>query len=259
VVGLSLVYRGKLKSGVPLLVVLTAALAVTRAQLVLVALSGFVAAWLLSRPLQRGEGKSRASGRIFPLVGAGLILGVIASRLIPINYWTNFLNGGLGAGIASNSAADQNLRVSGVSWEFNSSPTGFVINIFRELWGPPVWEWENLAWMIVGLDGLFYLLLTLLVVQAWRKCHQYRRAMTILIIALVPLIVGTALTMANYGIVMRVRSHFMPFLIPIAAIYIQIAITKLQPRMRSSNPFLKVPRETTAAGTVSPQEVSNER
>lgn len=220
VLGLSMVYCGKMKFGLPMLVALALALAVTRAQLVLVVACGSAAAWILAEPLPRRIRQGHVRARVVTVVGVAVVMVAASSRLISLEYWRNFLDGGLAAGIASNSAEGQHLRVSGASWGFNSSPTGLAWNLIREWWGPPLWEWQSSTWVLAGLDGLFYLLLTLCILQAWRHCPRHRRPIVILVVALAPLFVGTALTMANYGIVMRVRAHFLPFLIPAVALYL---------------------------------------
>ena len=251
VVGLSLVYRGRMRSGLLLLFGLTLALAVTRAQLVLLVGAGLVVAYLLADSSRRRLSRARTRSRLLILSGVGALLGAVTFSRIPMEYWGNFLNGGLATGIASNSAESQTLRVSGVSWEFNSSPIGLLRNVARELWGPFLWEWQGPAWVVAGMDGLFYLILTFCLIQAWRWGHRHRRPIVILPAALLPLVVGTALTMANYGIVMRVRAHFLPFVIPIVAFYLQDAWRRWRQLVEPVMPWTEPPFQLPSATTVS--------
>lgn len=215
VLTMGLLFDRRYVSGILMLTALTSALAVTRAQLVAVALTGAVASVLASRGLTSGRFLIRGS------IGA-LVIVLLAMPLVPQPVYdsvTQPLNASRLPGILGETAGlDQNLRVEGVSAEFNTSPSGIAINLLRTVAGPFPWEWKNFAWIVAGLDGITFLLLALTAVMVLRVCPDRRRQTLVLLVALVPLIVGTALLLGNYGIVMRIRGHFLPFLIPVLAL-----------------------------------------
>lgn len=215
VLAMALLFSRRYLPGAFLLLVVTIALSVTRAQLVAVALAGAIASIVAS--------SNRVSRGILITVPVGLLAAVIwVLRIAPEPIYTAVaapLDVARLDGILSETSADtQNLRVEGVSKAFNTSIVGFGVNLTRTVAGPFPWEWKNLAWVVTGLDGIVFLLLFVTSIWVLRVCPDRRRQVMILWVALVPLIVGTALLLGNYGIVMRIRAHFLPFLIPILAL-----------------------------------------
>lgn len=194
------------------------ALSVTRAQLVAVAVAGALAALIASR------GPTPRTLLLHGSTGAAVVavVAVFMTRFVPQPVYqaiTGPLNAPELQAILSETAGDtENLRVDGVSASFNLSPTGFTVNLLRTIAGPFPWEWKNLAWVVTGLDGIFFLLVMVLSIWVLRVCPDQRRQVVVLLVATVPLLVGTALLLGNYGIAMRIRAHFLPFLIPIIAL-----------------------------------------
>jgi hypothetical protein len=118
------------------------------------------------------------------------------------------------------------------SEEFNYSPLGFLYNIFRSIIGPLPWEWKNLSWVALGLDGLFFLALTSLVLYNFFKYAKNRDLYFLLLIPLLPLWIISSLTLANYGLNIRIRLHYLPFLIPLAVMSLINILSPLNERRK---------------------------
>lgn len=89
----------------------------------------------------------------------------------------------------------------------------------NSLVGPFPWNWKSLSWVIPGLDGIFMLMVWVLIAYGAIFYRKTRKLVLILIFACLPLIAGEAYFHANYGITMRVRAHYLVILLPaIAAI-----------------------------------------
>ena len=215
VLSMALLFRRQYVPGALLLFGVTLALSVTRAQLVAVAFIGAIAALIAS--------SNRVSRGLLIVGPVGLLASVILIlRIAPEPIYAAViapLDVARLDGVLGETAADtQNLRVAGVSEDFNTSIGGFGLNLTRTVLGPFPWEWKNLAWVVTGLDGIAFLFLSVISLWVLRVCPDRRRQVAILWVALIPLIVGTALLLGNYGIVVRIRAHFLPFLIPILAL-----------------------------------------
>ena len=111
--------------------------------------------------------------------------------------------------------------INGVSWSFNSSPIGYIYNIFRASSGPPFWEWNTNSMVIFGLEGLVYLAIWIITLKLlFTQNNEYRRQFLVLIACCIPMILASALIIGNYGINSRVRAHYFIPIIPIISIYI---------------------------------------
>jgi hypothetical protein len=111
--------------------------------------------------------------------------------------------------------------INGVSWSFNSSPMGYMYNIFRASSGPPFWEWSTNSMVIFGLEGLVYLAIWIMTLKLlFTRDNEYRRQFLVLIACCIPMILASALIIGNYGINSRVRAHYFIPIIPIISIYI---------------------------------------
>jgi len=233
VMGLSLIYRSRFLSGVGALLVVIFALRITRAQLILDVVAG-LAVVLFVVTLRRA--RSRLSRVLIGLVTLIFLVtgwAILIPRVLALSGTQNLLTSSLDAIVASNASVAENLRVAGVSAAYNTSLDGFGVNLVRSLFGPFPWEWQNLAWVVAGLDGL--LLLGALVLIGWAliRVPKSRVPAMILLATLLPLILGAALTLANYGIVMRVRAHYYLFLIPIMSVGLKSVLDTIRPYVES--------------------------
>lgn len=117
--------------------------------------------------------------------------------------------------IYGNGKKNLNTYVEFSSPEFNLSLIGFFINLVRSIFGPLFFEWKNLQLIIIGIDGLFYLILfTFILIYIKRSKFEIKY----LIVSAIPiafLVLFSALTLANYGLQMRIRLHLLPFLLPL--------------------------------------------
>lgn len=232
VMGISLIYRSRFLTGIGILLFVILALRYTRTQLILDVVAG-LAVVLFVVTLRKAS--SRLSRTLIGVVTLIIIAGgaVLSPKLLALSGTQNLLTPHLDSIVASNSSVAENLRVSGVSGAYNTSPTGFGINLIRSLFGPFPWEWQNLAWIVAGLEGLLLLGATVLIGWALIRVPQSRAPAVILLAALFPLIAGTAYTLANYGIVMRVRAHYYLFLIPIMTAGLTSALGTIRPYVES--------------------------
>jgi hypothetical protein len=111
--------------------------------------------------------------------------------------------------------------ISGISWNFNSSPMGYIYNIFRASSGPPLWEWTNNSMIIFGIEGLLYLVVWIITLKfLFSRDNKYKKQFLVLITFCIPMILASALIIGNYGINSRVRAHYFIPLIPLISLYI---------------------------------------
>lgn len=225
VLAMSYLYQGRLMVGSTWLGLTGIALAFARAQLLSILVIGAFAALVV------GDSAVVQSRRKLLTVGSLILVPLILVpiALVPTEYWRQQIDLQLlDTIIAANSDVSQNLRMENVSAEINLSLLGFLSNSIRFLWGPFPWEWQNLSWVIVGLDGMFFLLTTAACIWVLIKIRCARKQTIVLLLAISPLLIGSVVFAANYGIVMRVRAHFLPFLIPIMAVALVQAIHRLR-------------------------------
>ena len=114
--------------------------------------------------------------------------------------------------------------VLNASSEVNLSPIGFVYNIYRAFFGPPLWEWNSTSMLIFGLEGIFYFLIFMAIIWSFIKSKNYTKQIIILLSCSVPLLLLSSLFLANYGINSRVRAHYLIPLLPIVALFLQDVI-----------------------------------
>lgn len=99
-------------------------------------------------------------------------------------------------------------------------------NLFSSTFGPFPWEWRSWLWAIPAVDGF---LVALLLASACFGAYSRRAARLpalVLFAGVVPLLLGNAVLLANFGLVMRVRAHLVPFLLPIAAVGLSVAYVR---------------------------------
>ena len=111
-------------------------------------------------------------------------------------------------------------RVLDASWETNSSPLGYMYNVYRAFSGPPIWEWNSKSMVIFGIEGIIYFFIYVSIIWTLIKFKNYRMPILVLISCSAPLLLVSSLVLANYGINSRVRAHYLIPLIPIIALYL---------------------------------------
>lgn len=193
---------------------------VTRPQLVLVLSAGIVAALLLPLRVNLVDIRKYPVSRYVRLVLGALISIPLVLIAVSTPRIARYLDEGVRSGIiTANSSTEQNLALSPLS----SHPLSGVARPL-ELFGPLPWNWQSLAHTAVGLEGIMFLLTILLVAYAFFKGRNYRLQLSIILVAASPLLLGTLLTLANYGIVSRVRANILILLVPMLAVAIQTLI-----------------------------------
>jgi len=118
------------------------------------------------------------------------------------------------------SNSEYSTSVPNVSWDFNSSIIGYVYNIYRALTGPLIWEWNSISMLIFGVEGIYYLLVTIITITIFINKKTQRNQILILVLCSLPLLVTTSFILGNYGINSRVRAHYLIPLLPILSLFL---------------------------------------
>ena len=118
------------------------------------------------------------------------------------------------------SSSKYSTSVPNVSWDFNSSLTGYTYNIYRALTGPLIWEWKSKSMFIFGVEGILYLLVTIITITMLINKKNQRNQILILIFSSLPLLLATSFILGNYGINSRVRAHYLIPLLPIMSLFL---------------------------------------
>jgi hypothetical protein len=118
------------------------------------------------------------------------------------------------------SSSEYSTSVPNVSWEFNSSITGYIYNIYRALTGPLIWEWNSISMLIFGVEGIYYLLITIITITIFINKKTQRNQILILVLCSLPLLLATSFILGNYGINSRVRAHYLIPLLPIISLFL---------------------------------------
>jgi len=231
----SLIYRGKWASAFPFLIGTYVALWFTRSQLTLVLVCGSGAAALLLAYKSRKLPEQPA--RLIPIVS----LIVVCAALTVLAVTRPTVDAVIDSdrrekSISSNASSSQTLAVPREPFvdeptvpALDAGPVESPTNVTRTslpqvlskaigVFGPWPTSWSSLPMLIVGLDGLLLFVLTLAIPLGAKILRRGRAATTIAYFSLIPLFVGTAITLANYGLVARVRAHMIVILIPALAI-----------------------------------------
>ena len=116
------------------------------------------------------------------------------------------------------SNSEYSTSVPNVSWDFNSSITGYIYNIFRALTGPLIWEWNSISMLIFGVEGIYYLLVTVITITMFIYKKTQRNQILILILCSLPLLLTSSFILGNYGINSRVRAHYLIPILPILSL-----------------------------------------
>ena len=118
------------------------------------------------------------------------------------------------------SNSEYSTSVPNVSWDFNSSITGYIYNIFRALIGPLIWEWNSISMLIFGVEGIYYLLVTIITITMLINKKNQRNQILILVLCSLPLLLTTSFILGNYGINSRVRAHYLIPILPILSLFL---------------------------------------
>jgi len=118
------------------------------------------------------------------------------------------------------SSRENSTSVPNVSWEFNSSITGYIYNIYRALTGPLIWEWNSISMLIFGVEGIYYLLVTVITITMFIYKKTQRNQILILILCSLPLLLTSSFILGNYGINSRVRAHYLIPILPILSLFL---------------------------------------
>jgi hypothetical protein len=118
------------------------------------------------------------------------------------------------------SNSEYSTSVPNVSWEFNSSITGYIYNIYRALTGPLIWEWNSISMLIFGVEGIYYLFVTIITITIFINKKTQRNQILILVLCSLPLLLTTSFILGNYGINSRVRAHYLIPILPILSLFL---------------------------------------
>jgi hypothetical protein len=225
----SLVYKSKFVPASLLFLILIYIIQTTRPPLLLVLLPGVFIGFLL-RPNAKILGNIlEERNRFTNFIVANFLLiyhliffyVLISQRSIMINSYLREV-----------SNPKFSTSVLGTSWETNSSPLGYVYNIYRAFSGPPVWEWNSVSMFIFGMEGIIYFLICIIIIWSFFKFRNYRKQIIVLLSCSVPLILLSSLVLANYGINSRVRAHYLIPIIPIIGLFLNNLLINIRLRLK---------------------------
>jgi hypothetical protein len=221
ILAMSYLYKNQIIRGLLIGIVVIYLFSIIRSQLMIVGIVGLFSSFFLnpatisfyrifSKKLQK---------RIILVIFAcsSLIISPILLYFYRIQGFRN--SSGFDKLLKSNSDFSQATANIGASWSVNTNPIIFIYNLFRTLWGPPIWEWRNLSMVIFGLEGLFVLMISFHGFISYYFNKKFRKVFLILFIAIMPLWIPSSLMLSNYGLNSRIRAHYLLFLIPIIAAY----------------------------------------
>ena len=221
ILAMSYLYKNQIIRGLLVGIVVVYLFSIIRSQLIIVGIAGLFSSVFLN-PSTISFYKTfseKLQKRIILVIFAGSSL-IISPILLYFYRIQGFRNSsGFDNLLKSNSDFSQATANIGASWSVNTNPIIFIYNLFRTLWGPPIWEWRNLSMVIFGLEGLFVLMISFHAFISYYFNKKFRKVFLILFIALMPLWISSSLMLSNYGLNSRIRAHYLLFLIPIIAAY----------------------------------------
>jgi hypothetical protein len=224
ILAISLIFRSKFVSGSILTLIIIYIIQTTRQPLLLILLPGLISAFLL-RPSSTLMTKLIQNKNSFINLCITIVI-VISHGLYLLQRFFN-QSSTVNAYLKEVSNPKFSTSILGTSWETNSSPTGYLYNIYRALTGPPIWEWNSISMLVFGIEGISYFLIMLIVLWSVKKFNFYRRPIVVLISSSVPLLLISSLVLANYGINSRVRAHYLIPLLPIIALFLNDFVTQM--------------------------------
>ena len=222
---------------------------VTRQQLLLVLAFGCISALLLSRKITNlsaapRKGRERIatvlfSGSLVVAAGFAVILNVVegpmSQALTNDSYRTavqNELSESSSLGIAYRH--DDRHDYVGVPVVVSMLPRlELPLRLVLSMFGPPPWQWYSIPLLLAGLDGMLMLAVWCLILIQFVRVKSIRKLILITSVASLPLIAGEAYAHANYGISMRVRSHYLVVVLPAIAVSVTV-ISSLKRPCRAS-------------------------
>jgi hypothetical protein len=221
ILAMSYLYKNQIIRGMLIGIVVIYLFSITRSQLMIVGIGGLFSSFFLN-PAMISFYKifsKKLQKRIFRVIFVGSSL--IISPILLYFYRIQGFRGSSGFDnlLKFNSDSSQATANLGASWSVNTDPIMFIYNLFRTLWGPPIWEWRNLSMVIFGLEGLFVLIISFHAILSYYFNKKFKNVFLILFITLLPLWMSSTLMLSNYGLNSRVRAHYLLFLIPIIAAY----------------------------------------
>lgn len=213
----SLIVNKKIKSGIILYSAVAPIIFFTRGQLLLVLIISFSILILyfvyMQNQLAILKTRKKKTWLVLPF-----ILAVVGLFYFFSNYRSLLASNTVQNVIVGNSGKGNSTIPQFTSPDFNLEPLGFTYNLIRSIFGPLPWEWTNTKFFLIGLDGSFYALIGMLLAILYIKNIETRYLFVLLLVPLIPVWLYSSLTLANYGLNMRIRAHFLPFLIPLLAV-----------------------------------------
>lgn len=202
--GISRVYRGKIVSGASVALFSVALLIISRPQLIPPIAVGLVVAQIFSH---------RAAPRINVRRDIGVLL--VAIAMMASFYWSPTSSSVIDAEVRqrvmySNAHPTQNTAII--------LPPGDPSRLPLAMFGPFPSQWTDRSWTIIGLDGFAWLMLTLGILYLVIRHRDTRRMSAICSAMAMVIFVGLAMSLANYGLALRVRAHAWVILIPVVAV-----------------------------------------
>ena len=221
ILAMSYLYKNQIIRGLLVGIVVVYLFSMIRSQLMIVGIAGLFSSVYLNPATisfyKIFSEKSKKGIFLVIFAGSSLIISPILLYFYRIQGFRN--SSGFDNLLKSNSDFSQATANIGASWSVNTNPITFIYNLFRTLWGPPIWEWRNLSMVIFGLEGLFVLMISFHAFISYYFNKKFRKVFLILFIALMPLWISSSLMLSNYGLNSRIRAHYLLFLIPIIAAY----------------------------------------
>jgi hypothetical protein len=219
ILAMSFMYKNQITKGLILGISLLYAFSIIRSQFIIVCLIGLWFSYFLN-PKVTNIYRSFSIELRRKIIASIMFFSMLI--LIPILLFVIRIQGfrdstALDNLIKYNSSPNQSTSIAGASLEGNSNLIMFIYNMFRSLWGPPIWEWRNLSMTIFGLEGFLILVFSFFVAMSYYLNYYHRRVFLILLATTLPLVIYSTVMLANYGLNSRLRAHIVIFTIPIAA------------------------------------------
>jgi len=227
---LSLIYAKRWTWGLALAAIVSLALLTTRSSLLAVCAAGIVAMAVLKLsgrtyscwPSQRFR---HSVAMVLVATTVALIPAIIALTERALSSPTLSQ---VGVGIPELSDSSQATAVVNASWDVNSSFFGLTYNLLRSLVGPMPWEVTNPSLLFFWMEGMGYAVFLAITLLAFFRLPQLRGRMVVLWVTVAPLVLASALILANYGLNSRIRAHVFLLLILVVEPYLSSTLRSLK-------------------------------
>lgn len=227
----SLIYKSRFMTAFYLTLILVYVIQITRQPLLLVLLPGLFTSFIMQSNAKILNKILEKKNRI---VNFYIINFLIVSHSIFFYYLISQQSYNIDSYLRAVSDSKFSTRVLGASWETNSTPLGYIYNIFRAFSGPPIWEWNSKSMVIFGIEGIMYFFIYVSIIWALIKFQNYRMPILVLISCSAPLLLVSSLVLGNYGINSRVRAHYLIPLIPIITLYLDHVVKMIKYRFKKN-------------------------